>query len=552
MNKLYYGDNLEILKKYIPDESVDLIYLDPPFNSQRAYNVIFHDQTGKEPASQIQAFEDTWTWGSDTQDAFDAIMEGKYPPELKDMMKAFKDFMGTTNLMAYLTMMAIRLVELRRVLKETGSLYLHCDPSASHYLKILLDQAFDILNFNNEIIWKRTFAHGSSKRYGPVHDVILFYRKGNNCVWTYPVIPHDTNYVKEYYKHIDEKTGRKFQAISLTGAGKRKGDSGKPWKGINPTLLGRHWALPGRLLKRLQISPELTTQQKLDQLDSMDYIFWPAKEKGTPRLKWYADELLGEAISDIWNDIPPVSSKGKERLGYPTQKPVSLLERIIQASSNEGDIVLDPFCGCGTAVAAAEKLGRKWIGIDITYLAIALIKKRIVDHFPDAKFEIVGEPKSAEDAKQLFLQSPFQFESWAVSLLEGQPYKSAGGGDTGIDGLLYFKDYKEKHHKIIIEVKGGGYNPKDVRALKAVIKRESAPLGVLLALKKPTKGMLTEAAEAGKWQMPGSKRSFPVIQIVTIENFLTGKRPELPDTSGTLKKAKRQKRDTEENQDMFE
>jgi site-specific DNA-methyltransferase (adenine-specific) len=261
-----------------------------------------------------------------------------------------------------------------------------------------------------------------------------------------------------------------------------------------------------------------------------------------PQLIRYLDELPGQAVSEFWDDIAPVNSRSKELLGYPTQKPQALLERIVQASSNEGDIVLDPFCGCGTAVVAAEKLGRKWIGIDITHLAVALIKKRVRDHFPDAKFEVIGEPKSVDDAEVLFKQSAFQFEAWAVSLVGGQPYKSTGGGDTGMDGFLYFEDYKHEYHRIIIEVKGGDYQPKDVRALAHVLKREQSPMGILIALRKPTKGMLTAAAELGTWAMPGSRKSFPVLQIMTIEDFFNGKKPELPDTSGTLKKAKREVR----------
>jgi len=535
LNKLYYGDNLEILRKYIPDESVDLIYLDPPFNSQRAYNVIFHDQTGKEPASQIQAFEDTWTWRGDTQDAFDQIMAGNYPAELKDMMKAFKEFMGTTNLMAYLTMMAIRLVELRRVLKETGSLYLHCDPTASHYLKMLLDQIFGVTNFRNEIIWQRTQPKSHmSNRFPNTHDIVFWYARTERASCNLQYKPHDPEYIEKFYKHIDKKTGRLYTLDNLLNPNKDR-----------PNLT--YEFPPGSGLIRVW----RWTKERMMKAWKDGRIIVP-RTGNVPRYKRFLDEMPGTPITDIWTDIEHLHGSSKETLGYPTQKPIALLERIIQTSSNESDLIMDPFCGCGTAVAAAEKLGRKWIGIDITYLAIALIKKRMIDHFPDAKFQIIGEPKSADDAKQLFLQSPFQFESWAVSLLGGQPYKSGGGGDTGIDGLLYFKDYANEHHKIIIEVKGGGYNPKDVRALKTVIKREGAPLGVLLALNKPTKGMLTEAAEAGKWQMPGSKRSFPVIQIVTIEDFLAGKRPELPDTSGTLKKAKRQKRNTEENGELFE
>jgi site-specific DNA-methyltransferase (adenine-specific) len=535
LNKLYYGDNLEILKKYIADESVDLIYLDPPFNSQRAYNVIFHDQTGKEPASQIQAFEDTWTWGPDTEDAFDAIMQGKYPLELKDMMKAFREFMDSTNLMAYLTMMAIRLVELRRVLKETGSLYLHCDPTASHYLKMLLDYVFGIENFMNEIIWRRTIGATSiANRFRTQTDTILAYSKSNKHTFNEQFTKgHLTeSEIKKKFPYVDRVRGP-YCTDNLANPDYRP-NLIYEYKGYKPPRKG--WAI---------------SLEKMKQWDREGRLHFPEKKSDRIRRKRFLSEWQGAPVQNLWTDIPPLQSQSKERLGFPTQKPLALLERIVLSSSNEGQTLLDPFCGCGTAVAAAEKLGRKWIGIDITYLAIALIKKRIMDHFPDGKFEIVGEPKSAEDAKQLFLQSPFQFESWAVSLLGGQPYKSAGGGDTGIDGLLYFKDYENKHHKIIIEVKGGGYNPKDVRALKAVIKREGAPMGVLLALNKPTKGMLTEAAEAGKWTMPGSKRSFPVIQIVTIEDFLAGKRPELPDTSGTLKKAKRQKRDTEENRNLF-
>lgn len=526
-NKLYYGDNLEILQKYIPDESVDLIYLDPPFNSQRAYNVIFQDKTGKDAAAQIQAFEDTWTWTHETQDAFDAIMAGKYPLELKDMMKAFKEFMGTTNLMAYLTMMAIRLVELRRVLKETGSLYLHCDPTASHYLKVLLDQIFGINNFKNEIIWERKTGRGEtsykSSRFGNCTDILLFYSKTNENVFATLFGKSDPEYIEKFYRYIDEK-GRRYRIDNLASPSLRP-NLIYDYKGYKPPKNG--WAI---------------SREKMKLWEKQGKLHFPKNKKGRIQRKRYLDESKGQPIQNLWDDIHPIGPMARERLGYPTQKPLALLERVILSSSNEGDIILDPFCGCGTAVAAAEKLHRRWIGIDITHLAIALIKKRILDHFPDSKFEVIGEPKSVDAAYELFMQSAFQFEAWAVSLLGGQPYKSGGGGDTGIDGILYFKDYKGKHHRIIIEVKGGGYNPKDVRSLKAVIEREEAPLGVLLALKTPTKGMLTEAASAGKWTMPGSRKSYPVIQIVTIEDIFNGKYPSLPDTSETLKKAIQHKR----------
>jgi site-specific DNA-methyltransferase (adenine-specific) len=521
MNKLYYGDNLDIIRKYISDESVDLIYLDPPFNSQRAYNVIFQDKTGKDSSAQIQAFEDSWSWSSETQTAYDEIMTSNYPTELKDMMKAFKEFMGTSNLMAYLTMMAIRLVELKRVLKSTGSIYLHCDPTASHYLKILLDQIFGIKDFRSEIIWQRTSSHNDSQRWPHIHDVIFFYA-GNGFVWNPIYLPHNPKYIEQFYKYSDQRGQYRLHEIIRTASMGPRPNLSYDYKGYKP-----EWGW--RMIR-----------SKVEALDKDGRIEWSST--GRPYLKRYLKEQEGTLASSIWPDIPPLSGQSGERLGFATQKPIALLERIIQASSNEGDTVLDPFCGCGTAVVAAEKLGRNWIGIDITHLAIALIKKRISDHFPDAKFTVIGEPRSVEDAKTLFEASAFQFESWAVSLLGGQPYKSKGGGDSGIDGLLYFKDYEGKFHRIIIEVKGGGYHPKEVRALKAVIDREEAPIGVLLALNPPTKGMISEAAALGKWKMPGSKREYPILQIITIEDIFSGKLPALPDTSETLKTAARTKR----------
>jgi site-specific DNA-methyltransferase (adenine-specific) len=526
MNTLYYGDNLEILRKYIKDESVDLIYLDPPFNSQRAYNVIFPDKTGKFSTAQIQAFEDTWSWGTESQQAFDEIMMGSYSLELKDIMKAFRQFMDSNNLMAYLTMMAVRLVEMHRTLKMTGSLYLHCDPTASHYLKIVLDQIFGIQNFRNEISWKRTSAHSDPKRYGANVDTLLFYTKSINWTWNELFREHDAEYLKRF-KHRD-LDGRLWNDYDLSAKGLSGGGYTYKYKGITSL-----WRVP------------LDTMKRLDTEGRLHFT-----NKGGIRIKRYLDNNKGVGLQSLWDDIPPVNSQAKERLGYPTQKPIALLERIIQASSNEGDVVMDPFCGCGTAIAAAEKLGRKWIGIDVTHLAISLIKKRIGDHFPDAKFVVVGEPRSLDDAQALFKQSAFQFESWAVSLIGGQPFKSTGGGDTGIDGFLYFQDFEGNYHRIIIEVKGGGYQPKDVRSLAHVLQREESPMGILIALEPPTKGMLTAAAELGKWTMPGSRKSYPVMQIMTIQDFFDGKMPELPDTSETLKRAKREVREREKKKNQ--
>jgi DNA modification methylase len=534
MNTLYYGDNLEILRKYIKDESVDLIYLDPPFNSQRAYNVIFPDKTGKFSTAQIQAFEDTWSWGTESQQAFDEIMMGKYSLELKDMIKAFKEFMGPSNLMAYLTMMAVRLVEMHRVLKMTGSIYLHCDPTASHYLKVLLDQIFGVANFRTEIIWKRSSAHSDAKQgrtqHGRIHDVILFYTRSDNWTWNQLFTDYDPEYVNAFYQHVEPGTGRRYTLGDLVGPGGAA--KGNPQYEVMGVL--RFWRY---------------SQDKMKELIRDGRVVQSAPG-AVPRYKRYLDEMPGVPLQDIWTDIGPVSSQSKDRLGYPTQKPVALLERIIQESSNESDVIMDPFCGCGTAIAAGEKLSRKWIGIDVTHLAISLIKKRITDHFPDAKFEVVGEPRSLDDAQVLFKQSACQFESWAVSLIGGQPYKSAGGGDTGIDGFLYFQDFEGNYHRIIIEVKGGGYQPKDVRSLAHVLQREESPMGILIALEPPTKGMLSAAAELGKWAMPGSRKSYPVMQIMTIQDFFDGKKPELPDTSETLKKAKREVREREKKKNQ--
>lgn len=523
-NALYFGDNLEILRKYIPDESVDLVYLDPPFNSNKAYNIIFQDKSGKSSSAQIRAFEDTWYWTEETQTAFDEIMSGDYRVELKQMMQAFVDFMGTTDLMAYLIMMAIRLVELHRVLKPTGSLYLHCDPTASHYLKILMDQIFGLQCFKNEVVWKRIDAKGNvQKKFGWIHDRLLFYTKTKQWKWNQQYMDYDEEYVENFYNKVDDQ-GRRYMSGDLT-APMSRASKGQvyAWKGYTPP--------PSRCF--------VYNKEKMAEIEKQGRIEYT--RNGCPRFKRYLDEMIGNKCPDIWIDIK-IASKD-ERLGYPTQKPLALLERVISASSNKGDVVLDPFCGCGTAVAAAEKLGRKWIGIDVTHLAISLIKKRMTEHFPEAKFETHGEPQSPESAKALFDQSPFQFESWAVSLLGGQPYKSTGGGDTGIDGFLYFKDYEKRFHRIIIEVKGGKFQPRDVRALAHVLGREKAPVGILIALNEPTRGMLKEAAALGKWQMPGSNREYPVLQICTIQDFFDGKKPDLPDTSETLKKAKRVLRD---------
>jgi site-specific DNA-methyltransferase (adenine-specific) len=532
MNTLYFGDNLDILREYIPDESVDLIYLDPPFNSKQAYNIIFKDKNGKYPPSQIEAFDDTWHWGDENEEILVELTKSKYPPELVQMLNAFRSFLGNSDLMSYLVMMAIRLWEMRRALKPTGSIYLHCDPTASHYLKIVMDRIFGIKSFRNEISWQRFTFHADAHRWGRLHDILLFYGKDTSKVsFTTQRRPHDEKYIKSHFK--EDESGRLYRLDNALAKGQ-----GPPrvffGKMLEPPP-GTHWRWG---------------QKKIDELIKKGRIVLTSK--GRPSVKRYLDEMAGHPVGDVWTDIPEINSQAKERLGYPTQKPLALLDRIIRASSDEGGVVMDPFCGCGTAVAAAEKLGRRWIGIDITILAVNLIEKRLREHFPDVEYDIVGIPNDVPSAEKLAStrEGKFLFEQWFVTALGGQPYKSSGGGDTGIDGFLYARDVKGKFHNVVISVKGGHYGPEAVRSLARVVDREVAAAGLLLALIKPSRGADAEAAGAGRFQMPGVERSYPKVQIFTVEDYFAGKRPDLPDTSGTLKKAARVKREREKDQQL--
>ena len=538
-NTLFYGDNLQVLRDHIPDASVDLVYLDPPFNSNASYNVLFREKSGEDSPAQIKAFTDTWEWTLETERTFeqDIILHPGTPSAVKDMITAFRQFIGRNAMLAYLVMMTPRLVELRRVLKPTGSLYLHCDPTASHYLKLLLDTVFGKGNFRNEIVWQRTGSHGGSKRWGPIHDTILFYSVTGNYLWNRIYQDYDPSYIEKYYRFEDSQ-GR-YQLVSLTGAGTRSGDSGQPWRGINPTDSGRHWAVPANALAgalpEMEIAT-LSTQEKLDILDKAGLIYWP--ERGSvPRQKRYADENPGVSIQDVVRDISPIGAQAKERLGYPTQKPEALLERIIQASSNEGDVVLDPFCGCGTAVAAAQKLNRQWLGIDVTHLAVALMKSRLKTAFnldPGADYAVVGEPRDVGSARALWEQDPYQFQFWAVSLLEAQPLsgqraEQRRGADRGIDGIIYFVDGPRRTpQKVVIQVKGGRVSSPQIRDLKGVVDREKAALGLFISLEEPTRDMRSEEASGGFYQSDLWRRDFPKIQLRTIGQLLAGQGFDLP------------------------
>jgi DNA modification methylase len=397
MNRLYFGDNLKWLsdRKEFPDASIDLVYLDPPFNSNADYNVLFREPSGQVSQAQFHAFTDTWSW-ADAAETYHQFIDNCRNVAVVEMMEAFHGFLKSSPMMAYLAMMAPRLVELHRVLKETGSLYLHCDPTASHHLKLMLDAIFDSTNFRNEIVWKRTSAHSAAQRWNDVHDTLLFYAKSNNNTWNEILLEHSDEYAARY-KNLDSK-GNRWADDNLTGPGVRGGDSGAAWRGFNPTAKGSHWKVSNKAVEAT-VGPEkaasLSTTEKLEVLDKAGLIHWPKARSGSaagfPRFKRYLSS--GAPVQDVVTDIPPINSQAQERLGYPTQKPVALLERIISASTNPGDVVLDPFCGCGTTIHAAQKLDRKWIGIDITYLAINLIKRRLKDAFgEEIEFEENGQP----------------------------------------------------------------------------------------------------------------------------------------------------------------
>lgn len=530
MNKLFYGDNLTIMQERMGKDSVDLIYLDPPFKSDTNYNLMYKNMTGKPVPESVEAFFDTWE--------LDAAKEevARHMPLLMaqhGVPDYFVQFWGLwikalretqPELLAYLIYMVQRLLHMKSLLRPTGSIYLHCDPTASHYLKVMMDAIFGHQNFRNEIIWKRTGSHGGSKRWGPVHDTILFYSKSDKYTWNRVFQEYDPQYLEDFYRFEDERG--KYRLVTLTGAGTRTGDSGKPWRGVDPTGSGRHWAVPARALEAAYPDRDLgklSTQEKLDLLDGAGLVYWPPRGS-VPQQKRYSDENPGVNVQDVISDIGPLSSHSKERLGYPTQKPISLLDRIIQASSNKGDIVFDPFCGCGTTIYSAVKNERQWIGCDIAILSIRLIRDTLTGEryrlAEGSHFEVDGIPVSVEQAKHLFDRDPLQFQHWFVERLGGFPMKKKVA-DKGIDGRLYFET-REGLKEVIISVKGGTLHPTDVRDLRGVIEREGAVMGGLLTLKEPTRGMRSEAASAGMFEYNGVP--YPRLQMLTVQEVIEGKR----------------------------
>ncbi|MGQ1799164.1 site-specific DNA-methyltransferase, partial [Kocuria oceani] len=425
MNRLFYGDNLPVLREHVADESVDLVYLDPPFNSNRSYSVIFGKKVSDDANAQIQAFDDTWHWTAETERLYRDILVWTNT-DVGDAMEAFRKLLGESDAMAYLVMMAPRLYELRRVLKATGSLILHCDPTMSHYLKVLLDSMFGAENLRNEIVWKRTGSKGlQTVRLASNHDVLLVYGKTNQATWNndaafiaYDLADLPTKTAAKY-SNIEPGTGRRYELKDLTNPNPDRPNLTYEFLGVTKVW---RW-----------------TKERMQKAYDEGLVVQTAPGR-VPRVKKYLDEQKGLPLGDVWSDIPPLNSQAAERLGYPTQKPLALLERLLSLMTNPGDVVLDPFCGCGTTVDAAQKLGRRWIGVDITYISVDLIIKRLMATHGQSvmdEVDVDGIPYDIQSAQSLFDRSPFDFERWAVSMLHAQPNEKQVG-DKGIDGVRRF------------------------------------------------------------------------------------------------------------------
>ena len=531
-NSIYFGDNLEILREF-PDNSVDCGYADPPFNSGRDYNIFLPNSQ-----AQTKAFTDIWRWDDAAREAR-AFVQEQHTETYQRLNKCLQGYdlvlqnatTGTDGEMrAYLAFMGPRLAEVHRVLKETGSFYLHCDATASHYLKPLLDAIFGSQHFRNEIVWKRTSAHSGSRQYGRIHDTILFYTKSSKSVWNPVYTSHDAEYVKKAYRYEDEKGP--YRLIELTGAGvTQSGESGQPWRGVNPSRVGRHWSAPRRSAWPEGVMPpdnyeSLSVHEKLEALDANGLIYWPPRGE-KPRFKRYLSTSKGVRVQDMILDINPVAGNAKEKMGYGTQKPLVLLERLIKASSNEGDIVLDPFCGGGTTLDAAETLNRRWIGIDLTILALEPVQRRLKERHglePSVDYKIFGYPTNVQEAITLanHNQRYHDFANWAVTRLGLEPTPDAGDG--GFDGTGTVVVWENQHLKeaptqlkVIAEVKAGRKpTMKDVRAFCAAMHHNDVTFGVFITLHPITKGMRDLQDKEGTIEHNGTQ--YPRLQFWQIDD----------------------------------
>ena len=558
LNQLFYGDNLDILRNYIADESVDLCYIDPPFNSKRNYNQIYNN-IGKEDTAQAQAFVDTWTWDDAAEKGFTDIIEnnsGLMTRQSVNLILMLEKVLNKGSMFAYLVSMTNRIAEIYRVLKPTGSFYLHCDPTASHYLKLVLDALFCSRNgeFQNEITWKRYAVHSlSTKRFDAINDIIFFYtkKKGKNK-FNRQFESLTGKEMEMRFPHTEIETGRRFQHAALEkNANKSSQNETRIIQGKEiSTELGWIWS-QNTFDKRIENNPHL--------------IHWTKNNR--PRYKIYADEYFGKPIGSNWNDIPYLSAGDAERLGYPTQKPEALLERIILASSNEGDVVLDAFCGCGTTVAVAEKLNRKWIGIDITYQSISLILKRLEDTFGQdftrvldskdltisKKLTVSGIPQDMNGAIELANRvddrTRKEFEKWAVLTYSNNRaiINEKKGGDAGIDGIAYISDLDDKGkidlQEVLFSVKSSKVlSPSVIRDLYGTVEREDAAIGILITL-YPMGNLEKEAKKYGTYRNKLLGSEFSRIQIITVGDILQGSRLNLPAVKEVLKSAERKSKD---------
>lgn len=534
---LFYGDNLDVMRKYIKDETVDLCYIDPPFNSKRNYNQIYNN-IGGEDRAQAQAFIDTWVWDQDAAEGFLELQAndmGRFTPQAVDLITGLEKVLKKGSMLAYLVSMTIRITEIHRVLKSTGSFYLHCDPTASHYLKLVLDAIFvpNGGDYKNEIVWQRTNARSTTGCWPRLHDVLFYYTKGALDRFQPTVVPADQG--KLPHTLITGPDGRKYQTYELTAPGlTQSGESGKPWRGFSPAAMGRHWA---------------NTQTTMNEWDDLGLIHWP-KGGGFPRRRAeqvFVAENRMVTVGDVWTDIDRINQTAKERLGYPTQKPESLLERIITASTSEGDMILDAYCGCGTTVAVAERLKRNWIGIDITYQSISLIMRRLEQQYGKAVLDTItlnGIPQDIASARALALKRDDrvrkEFEMWAVLTYTNNRavINSKKGGDKGIDGTAYFLTGTSENAKMVFQVKSGTVGRGDIAKLNNDRAREGAEIGILLTLQPPTQGMREEASAADQYTHVLMDQSYPRIQIVTIAQIVEqNNRLALPLSLEVLKKA---------------
>lgn len=513
-NRLYYGDNLSIMER-MAKHSVDLIYLDPPFKSQQNYNLIYKTMTGKPVPEQAEAFCDTWEMDAEKEQIARSMPEMMRVYGVEDYYVQFWNLWMRAlrhtqpHLLAYLIYMVQRLLHMKVILKPTGSIYLHCDPTASHYIKVMMDGIFGHSGFQNEIIWKRTNSRSTTGRWPRVHDVILFYTNSGSFRFRPQKVKGDL--AKIPHTLITGLDGKKYQTYELTAPGRTKqGESGRPWRGFDPDAMGRHWA---------------NTATTMDAWDADGLIHWP-KNGGFPRRRDrnpFQPEQREVTVSDVWTDIDRINQAAKERMGYPTQKPIALLKRIIEASTEPGDVVFDPFCGCGTTIYAAHENGRRWIGCDVAILAVRLVEKQLGDRYGLVKgehYEEHGIPNSVEAAQALWERDPFQFEHWAVEKVGGFPTKKTG--DKGVDGRVYF-EMKDELGVVVLSVKGGNIRPTDVRDLAGVLAAEpGALLAGFVSLKEPSRAMREAAAALGTWEYRGVE--YPRLQLLTVRELIEEKR----------------------------